>query len=73
MDVGQADGRAVLSKDDVLAIRALRRQGADLESLAILFGVSQGCINHVASGRRWAHVRGPVAAGSVRTAGRRKT
>jgi hypothetical protein len=49
--------RHPMAKLDEEKVRAIRRSKSDLESLAIMFGVSIAAISLARSGKTWGHVR----------------
>lgn len=53
---GEANGQAQLSQNDVLLIRAQRRQGRTLKSIAADFGVHLSTIHLIAAQKKWKHV-----------------
>jgi hypothetical protein len=54
---GEANPRAVLTDDDVRAIRTAYLNGTPALTLANRFGVKRPTIYNIAHGRRWKHVR----------------
>lgn len=53
---GEGQWRAVLTEDDVRAIRKRVANGERRNALAKEYGVSASNIEHIVAGRRWAHV-----------------
>lgn len=54
---GERYPQAILSDGAVRRLRAMCRDGAGLKDVAVVFGIDPSTVCHVASGRRWAHVR----------------
>lgn len=52
--VGESNGRAILTEADV---REIRRRRQSVRQQAARFGVSEGTIEAIRSGRLWRHVR----------------
>ena len=50
-------GGGKLRDKDVREIKALLREGLPQAKVAARFGVTQGMINHIHTGRQWGHVR----------------
>jgi hypothetical protein len=55
---GERVGHAKLTEADIIAIRACRKAGQTIESLAVLFGVTTATIWFIEIGRTWRHVAG---------------
>jgi hypothetical protein len=53
---GTAHGMAILTVDEVKAIREMARQGRSQRSIAIAFGVAQGTVSAVILRKHWAHI-----------------
>lgn len=53
---GVRNGRARLTPDDVRRIRAMRSEGAMFKDIAAAFGVATPTVQHIVSGKNWAHV-----------------
>ncbi len=53
MPSGERNDRAVLTEADVREIRALRRAGVPYKVLVARFGVTDGNIGHIVTGRSW--------------------
>ena len=53
---GEANGRAVLTEADVMAIRALLLERVPVGDIASRFGVSGGAIIRAGRGMSWAHL-----------------
>jgi len=54
---GERSPRSKLTKEDVMAIRKMRSQGAHLKEIAKKFGVTFGLIGHIVNRRIWKHVK----------------
>jgi hypothetical protein len=59
---GERNGNAKLTAQDVLEIRAERKRGASLATLAARFRTTTGNISSICTGRLWGHVKGEDAA-----------
>jgi len=55
-NIGQANGRAILTKYDVLDIRARRANGETLSVLAHDYNVSKTHIHHIEKRKAWSHI-----------------
>lgn len=53
---GGLHGRAKLSDDDVLIVKALLREGIHHKEIAKRFNVSKSAIHHISAGNRWKHI-----------------
>lgn len=53
---GEHHGQAKLTDEDVRTIRRERAAGVTQRALQTRFGVSQGTISHIQSGKSWRHV-----------------
>ncbi len=53
---GQNNGRSVLNEQQVLAIRAERKQGQSYRSLSMKYGVSKAAIRNVCIRASWKHI-----------------
>ncbi len=51
-----------LDTEDIIAIKVMLRAGWSSRGIAGLFNVTDGMIGHIKCGRKWAHVKLPVAA-----------
>lgn len=58
--VGERNGMAKLSTQDVEDIRELSHQGERHDEIAKRFHVTPGTINRIANGKRWANAGGPI-------------
>ena len=56
LGVGSKNYHSKLTEEAVVRMRALRAEGKSLNTLAKMFGVSNGAVCHVVSRRHWAHV-----------------
>ena len=57
---GERNGHAKLTADDVAVMRARAANGATGKALSRDYGVSQGLVNGILSGERWASAPGPT-------------
>ena len=53
---GEANGSAKLTEDSVRSIRARRRTGEPLKSIAVDYGIHFGTVSGICRRTRWAHV-----------------
>jgi DUF1365 family protein len=53
---GEAHGGARLSESEVRTIRKLRKQGYDLQSIAVMYRVSDVHVGKICLGTRWKHL-----------------
>jgi hypothetical protein len=53
---GSRHHNSKLTEDAVREIRALARTGVTQAAIATLFGVTDGAVSHVLTGRTWSHV-----------------
>lgn len=56
LTIGQRNGRAILSEDDVRAIREASKAGVRRAAIATRYGISKGTITEIVSRKRWRHV-----------------
>lgn len=57
---GSRNGHAKLTEDDVVVIRERAAAGATGRQMARDYEVSEGTVNMILSGKRWAHAGGPI-------------
>lgn len=53
---GERNGQAVLTESDVLAIKALRREGALQREIATRFGIARQTVGQIERGERWSYL-----------------
>jgi DNA invertase Pin-like site-specific DNA recombinase len=53
---GESRRNAKLTESDVIKIRALRKYGNTLQSIANLFGVSNPTVHLICARKKWAHI-----------------
>ena len=56
---GETNGRAKLTRRQVIEIRRIRLTGATYKAIAARFGVCEWTVRKIVSGDRWAHVQDP--------------
>lgn len=56
LSVGERNGRAILTEDDVREIRRLISAGKTQKEIAAHFGVKKATVSAIATGRNWKHV-----------------
>jgi hypothetical protein len=54
--VGAATGKTKLDDEKVTTIKKMLANGCRYKDIMNMFGVSKGCVNHIANGRTWTHV-----------------
>ena len=54
--IGERNGRARLTADDVRRIRMMRSEGLEYRVIAAHFGVALPTIQHIVSGKNWSHI-----------------
>ena len=54
---GEKQPNSKLTSKQVLYIRKMLAQGIAAHTLAVLCGVSSGCIDQIKSGKKWAHLK----------------
>ena len=58
---GESNGRAVLTEQDVIALRELRKKGLlNINDAAKRYGVTKSVISHAVTGRCWGHLPGAI-------------
>ncbi len=53
---GSAHPNAVLTEENVRALRAARANGVSIDKLAAEYGLHRGTVINIAAGRAWSHV-----------------
>lgn len=54
----KGEDRSLLSKDQVLEIVNLKRDGNTLDSISRMFNISASCVSDIVLGRTWSHITG---------------
>lgn len=64
---GEQAGRAVLTEKQAYEVLLRLDQGESLRAVARVFGVSAGCVQHIAEGRNWKHLVRPMKVSNLMT------
>lgn len=54
--IGERNGRAILSSENILEIREMRRSGYKLKDISAKYGVTMSNISQICLGKRWTEV-----------------
>lgn len=55
-NIGENNGKAILTEEDVIEIRQLLDQGVYQKDIAEMFGVKQITISNINTGKNWSHI-----------------
>jgi hypothetical protein len=62
--LGELDPKAILTKEDVIKIRSLLKEGIKPLNLAEQFRISRSAIYHIKNGHAWNHLKGESNGGN---------
>lgn len=60
---GERSGLTNLCGSDVIEIRRRYESGETQDSIAVLYGITQGSVGYIVRGKVWRHVGGPIVLG----------